>query len=134
MQVGRIDLGRIGANMVRRWIGVGHEVVGYARHAETVRGLVDDRALTAEATSLNNLVAKRRSPRHLAQWCRSHRSTRPCTACPLVDGRRHRHRRWQLLRPRRRLAREGALHGCLTHGTLYAEARTRAAAIADVAA
>ena len=36
MQVGLIGLGRMGANMSRRWIKDGHRVVGYARTAATV--------------------------------------------------------------------------------------------------
>ncbi|HSC16658.1 MAG TPA: NAD(P)-binding domain-containing protein, partial [Gammaproteobacteria bacterium] len=33
MRLGLIGLGRMGANMARRWIEAGHECVGYARHA-----------------------------------------------------------------------------------------------------
>jgi len=37
MQIGLVGLGRMGANMSRRWLRDGHTVVGYARHAETCR-------------------------------------------------------------------------------------------------
>jgi 6-phosphogluconate dehydrogenase (decarboxylating) len=29
MQIGLVGLGRMGANMSRRWLGAGHTVVGY---------------------------------------------------------------------------------------------------------
>jgi len=38
MQIGLVGLGRMGANMSRRWLRDGHTVIGYARHAETVNG------------------------------------------------------------------------------------------------
>jgi 6-phosphogluconate dehydrogenase len=51
MQIGLVGLGRMGANMSRRWLRDGHTVAGYARHAETVNGLVAadfaDRVLSA---------------------------------------------------------------------------------------
>ncbi|HEY4752698.1 MAG TPA: NADP-dependent phosphogluconate dehydrogenase, partial [Candidatus Limnocylindrales bacterium] len=53
----------MGANMTRRWRRNGHEVVGYARHASTVDGLVADGALDAGARSLSDLVAQLSSPR-----------------------------------------------------------------------
>jgi 6-phosphogluconate dehydrogenase len=40
VQLGLVGLGRMGANMARRWLGAGHECVGYARDstaAETLR-------------------------------------------------------------------------------------------------
>ena len=40
MKLGLIGLGRMGANMSRRWLRHGHTVVGYARHADTVEALV----------------------------------------------------------------------------------------------
>jgi 6-phosphogluconate dehydrogenase len=63
MQIGLVGLGRMGANMSRRWIGAGHSVVGYARHAETVNGLLADKAITAGATSLKDLVGQLSAPR-----------------------------------------------------------------------
>ncbi len=63
MQIGLIGLGRMGANMSRRWLKAGHQVVGYARHAETVNGLLADKAISSGATSLEDLVAKLSKPR-----------------------------------------------------------------------
>jgi 6-phosphogluconate dehydrogenase len=65
MKLGLIGLGRMGANMARRWGSAGHTVVGYARHAETVQALVADGTLTAGATSLADLVAQLEPPRVL---------------------------------------------------------------------
>jgi 6-phosphogluconate dehydrogenase len=63
VQVGLIGLGRMGANMSRRWIGAGHTVVGYARTQATVDGLVTDKAITAGATSLADLASQLAKPR-----------------------------------------------------------------------
>ncbi len=63
MDVGMIGLGRMGANMSRRWLHDGHRVVGYARHAETVDGLKADGAISAGATSLQDLVGQLPAPR-----------------------------------------------------------------------
>jgi 6-phosphogluconate dehydrogenase len=63
MQVGLVGLGRMGANMARRWRRSGHEVIGYARHKETVDGLVADGAINRGATSLGDLVAQLDTPR-----------------------------------------------------------------------
>ena len=63
MQVGLIGLGRMGANMSRRWLRGGHTVVGYARTAATVEGLVADGAISAGAASLEDLVARLPPPR-----------------------------------------------------------------------
>ena len=65
VQVGLIGLGRMGGNMGRRWLRTGHEVVGFARHRETVDGLVADGGLTSGATSLPDLVAQLSAPRVL---------------------------------------------------------------------
>ena len=62
MHVGLVGLGRMGANMARRWRRNGHAVVGYARTAATVDGLVGD-ALDAGAHSLEDLVAQLPAPR-----------------------------------------------------------------------
>jgi 6-phosphogluconate dehydrogenase len=53
----------MGGNMGRRWLRAGHEVVGFARHKETVDGLVADGGLTSGATSLADLVSKLAAPR-----------------------------------------------------------------------
>ncbi len=63
MQIGLVGLGRMGANMSRRWLAAGHTVVGYARHAETVDGLVADGAISAGAGSLEGLVGQLTAPR-----------------------------------------------------------------------
>jgi 6-phosphogluconate dehydrogenase len=63
MQLGLIGLGRMGANMSRRLLRGGHHVVGYARHEETVNGLVADGSLSAGATSLEDLVTQLAAPR-----------------------------------------------------------------------
>jgi 6-phosphogluconate dehydrogenase len=64
MHVGLVGLGRMGANMARRWRKNGHTVVGYARTAATVDGLLND-ALDAGAHSLEDLVAQLPTPRVL---------------------------------------------------------------------
>ena len=53
----------MGANMSRRLVSGGHRVIGYARHAETVAGLVADGALSEGAASLPDLAAKLATPR-----------------------------------------------------------------------
>jgi 6-phosphogluconate dehydrogenase len=63
MQVGLVGLGRMGANMSRRWLRHGHTVLGFARHADTVAALVSDGAISDGATSLVDLVAKLEAPR-----------------------------------------------------------------------
>jgi 6-phosphogluconate dehydrogenase len=55
----------MGANMSRRWTAAGHHVVGYARTAATVDGLVKDGAISEGATSPEDLVAKLEAPRVL---------------------------------------------------------------------
>jgi len=56
-----IGLGRMGANMVQRLIGGGHNVVAYDRAPDAVEKLVRERA--TGATSLDDLVAKLEKPR-----------------------------------------------------------------------
>lgn len=63
MRIGLVGLGRMGANMSRRWLGAGHTVVGYARHAETVNGLLAATAISAGATSIKDLVGQLATPR-----------------------------------------------------------------------
>ena len=65
MKLGLVGLGRMGANMSRRWLRNGHTVYGYARHADTVEGLLKDGAISGGASSLADLVAKLESPRVL---------------------------------------------------------------------
>ena len=61
MQLGMIGLGRMGANMVQRLIGGGHNVVAYDRAPDAVQKLVRERA--TGATSLDDFVAKLEKPR-----------------------------------------------------------------------
>jgi len=63
VQVGLVGLGRMGANMSRRWLRNGHTVYGYARTRATVDGLVADGAITGGSSSLADLVAKLDKPR-----------------------------------------------------------------------
>jgi 6-phosphogluconate dehydrogenase len=65
MQIGLVGLGRMGANMSRRWQRHGHTVVGYARTAATVDGMVADGSINEGAHSLAELVGKLGSPRVL---------------------------------------------------------------------
>jgi 6-phosphogluconate dehydrogenase len=61
VQIGLVGLGRMGANMARRWLEAGHECVGYARdvmQAEALRG----EGLHA-AASLADLAGSLRVPR-----------------------------------------------------------------------
>jgi 6-phosphogluconate dehydrogenase len=64
MQLGMIGLGRMGANMVRRLIGNGHECVVYDRSPDAVQELVKENAVGAE--SLADFVKKLEKPR--AVW------------------------------------------------------------------
>jgi 6-phosphogluconate dehydrogenase len=64
MQVGMIGLGRMGANMVRRLIGGGHECVVFDRSTEAIEQLVAEKAIGA--TSPADLVGKLAKPR--AVW------------------------------------------------------------------
>ncbi|HVA87586.1 MAG TPA: decarboxylating 6-phosphogluconate dehydrogenase, partial [Candidatus Saccharimonadales bacterium] len=61
--LGLIGLGRMGANMSRRWLAAGHSVVGYARHEDAVQGLVADRAISAGASSIADLIGQLTAPR-----------------------------------------------------------------------
>ncbi len=64
MQLGMIGLGRMGANMVRRLLGAGHECVVFDVNAQAVQTLAEEGAIGAE--SLADLVAKLAPPR--AVW------------------------------------------------------------------
>jgi len=63
MQLGLIGLGRMGANMAQRLVRGGHDVVGYARHWETVEKALQLGAVTDGARSLVDLVGRLPSPR-----------------------------------------------------------------------
>ena len=67
MQIGFIGLGRMGANMVRRLVRDGHEVVAHNRTVEKAVELADEESaaghkLTA-ATTVEELVSKLSKPR-----------------------------------------------------------------------
>jgi len=64
MQLGMIGLGRMGANMVRRLIGGGHECVVFDRAAAAVQELARERAVGA--SSLADFAGKLAAPR--AVW------------------------------------------------------------------
>ncbi len=62
MKLGMIGLGKMGANMVRRLIRGGHEVVGYNRSPETTQTLSAETGMTP-AYSLAEVVANLERPR-----------------------------------------------------------------------
>ncbi|HEX2295955.1 MAG TPA: decarboxylating 6-phosphogluconate dehydrogenase [Actinomycetota bacterium] len=64
MQIGMVGLGRMGANMSRRLLDGGHEVIGYDVDPAAVEQLVTEGALGA--ASLETLVEKLATPR--AVW------------------------------------------------------------------
>ena len=64
MQLGMVGLGRMGANLTRRLMGAGHEVVVFDVEADAVRRLEDEGALPS--TSLEELVGALTPPR--AVW------------------------------------------------------------------
>ena len=61
MQLGMIGLGRMGANMVRRLIGGGHDCVVFDRSRQAVDALTKEKA--TGATSLDDFVARLTKPR-----------------------------------------------------------------------
>ena len=62
MKLGFVGLGKMGANMVRRLLADGHEVVAWARGADSVREAVSEGAVGA--ATLED-VARRLSPPRL---------------------------------------------------------------------
>ncbi|WP_249019593.1 phosphogluconate dehydrogenase (NAD(+)-dependent, decarboxylating) [Conexibacter sp. S30A1] len=65
MQLGMVGLGRMGANMVRRLVRDGHELVVFDVSSDAVVSLAQETGATG-ATSLEDLVAKLQPPR--AVW------------------------------------------------------------------
>src|SRR6478672_488073 len=61
MRLAVIGLGKMGANISRRLMRGGHEVVGFDRNADAARALADEGA--AAAASLEDAAAKLQSPR-----------------------------------------------------------------------
>jgi len=64
MQIGFVGLGRMGANMVRRLLRDGHEVIAYNRTPEKTREIAGEGAVAA--FSIEELVSKLKPPR--AVW------------------------------------------------------------------
>ena len=64
MQIGMIGLGRMGANMVRRLQGGGHQCVVWDKNQDSVKDLVKEGA--TGAVSIEEFVAKLKPPR--AAW------------------------------------------------------------------
>jgi 6-phosphogluconate dehydrogenase len=64
MQLGMIGLGRMGANMVLRLLGGGHQCVAYDRNPDTVKALAKEGA--TGATALDDFIKKLTKPR--AVW------------------------------------------------------------------
>ena len=63
MQLGMVGLGRMGANMTKRLLERGHELVVFDRDPSIVAASVDEGALGA--TDLADLVARMSPPRHV---------------------------------------------------------------------
>jgi 6-phosphogluconate dehydrogenase len=63
MQLGMIGLGRMGANMARRLMRNGHQVVAYDRSADAVKQLASEGA--KGAASLADMIAAMPKPRHI---------------------------------------------------------------------
>jgi 6-phosphogluconate dehydrogenase len=63
MRIGFIGLGRMGANMVRRALRDGHEIVAYNRTAEKTKEIGGEGADTA--FTIEELVSKLEKPRHV---------------------------------------------------------------------
>src|SRR2546428_12092874 len=61
MQVGMVGLGRMGANMARRLIRGGHEIVGYASDPAGVKAIASEGATGTAA--LDDFVLALRPPR-----------------------------------------------------------------------
>jgi 6-phosphogluconate dehydrogenase len=62
MALGLIGLGRMGANMARRWRRGGVELVAWNRNADVTQALARETGLTA-AASLDDLVSRLKAPR-----------------------------------------------------------------------
>jgi 6-phosphogluconate dehydrogenase len=63
MRIGMVGLGRMGANMTRRLLRAGHEVVAFDLDAEVVSELVSEGALGAAA--IEEIAAQLEPPRHV---------------------------------------------------------------------
>ena len=107
MQLGLVGLGRMGANMARRWLAAGHECVGYARDPPTSKRCV----ATAPLPRRRSRSSSRSCAPPRTMWIMipaaavdvRHRRARAA-----ASSRRHRHRRRQLALRRRRTPRRRA--------------------------
>jgi len=63
MKIAMVGLGRMGANMTRRLLAGGHEVVAFDLDAEAVRGIAAEGA--EGASSLADVVTRLQAPRHV---------------------------------------------------------------------
>jgi len=63
MKIAMIGLGKMGANMVRRLIGDGHEVVAYSRSPETAIQLAEEIDNVTPVSNLNELLKALTPPR-----------------------------------------------------------------------
>ncbi len=61
MQVGMIGLGRMGANMVRRWMRAGHTCVVHDVSPAAVDAMVKEGAVAG--TTIDELIARLQPPR-----------------------------------------------------------------------
>ena len=80
MQLGMIGLGRMGANMVRRLMRAGHQCVGYALNADSVRALEKEGMVGAASPA--DLMAKLTKPR--AVWLMVPAAAVDSTLAPLT--------------------------------------------------
>ena len=62
MKIAMIGLGRMGGNMVRRWMAAGHDVVVYDATAETRERFAKETGAIA-ASSIADLAVKLEAPR-----------------------------------------------------------------------
>ncbi len=62
MQLGMIGLGKMGANMVKRWRRGGHEVVACDRNADAVKGVVAEGAIGRPRRRNWSASSRRRGP------------------------------------------------------------------------
>lgn len=108
MQLGMVGLGRMGANMVRRLIGGGHQCVVFDVSPKAVAELAKENAVGA--SSLADLAGKLSKPRGVAHGSGGRRGQDDRRSPPPPRGGRQPDRRRQLLLRGRHPARQGAGH------------------------
>jgi 6-phosphogluconate dehydrogenase (decarboxylating) len=92
MQLGMVGLGKMGANMTRRLMRGGHQLVVSDLSADAVKELAGEGA--GGSSSLEDLVGKLKPPGRRGSWC--HRAAPPSRRCrnwPAHAIRRRHHRR-----------------------------------------